>query len=176
MRVDPSTPRVPLKGPCDEHPIKWPDPRIAFTVIGLPVPQGSKKVVPTRAGPRAIESNEKKIRPWRATLSAAAAEAMGGRTLLTGPVQLKVEFVFPRPKGHFGTGRNAGSVKHSAPTYVSTKPDLDKLVRAIGDALSGVVVRDDSQIAHVNVWKVYGEPAQATISVMSLDVVETEAA
>lgn len=141
---------------------------ISFTVHGVPVPQGSKKVVPTRGGPRAIESNEKRIRPWRATLAAAAAEAMQGQSLLPGPVQLKVEFVFPRPKGHFGTGRNADSLKASAPTYVQTKPDLDKLVRAIGDALSGIVLRDDSQIAHVNVWKVYGEPARAEISITEL--------
>lgn len=138
---------------------------ISFTVHGIPVPQGSKRVVPTRAGPRAIESNEKKIRPWRATLAGAAAEAMAGRELLSGPVALKVEFVFPRPKGHFGTGRNADTLKASAPTYVQTKPDLDKLVRAIGDSLSGIVVRDDSQIVHVNVWKVYGQPARAEIEI-----------
>jgi Holliday junction resolvase RusA-like endonuclease len=147
---------------------------IAFTVLGVPVPQGSKRVVPTRGGPRAIESNEKTLRPWRSAVSFEASEATAGLPVITGPVQLKVEFVFPRPKGHFGTGRNADSLKASAPTYVQTKPDLDKLVRAIGDAISGIAIRDDAQIAHVDVWKVYGEPARAAIEIAPLT--ETPAA
>jgi len=94
---------------------------------------------------------------------------MVGRELLSGPVQVKVEFVFPRPKAHFGTGRNAGSLKASAPSYVSTTPDLDKLARALGDALKGIVLRDDSQIAWLNIWKVYGEPACARVEVAEME-------
>ena len=149
---------------------------IAFTVPGIPVPQGSKRIVPTHAGPRAIESNDKRLKPWRSTVALMAADAFDGQPL-TGPLYLRVEFVLPRPRAHFGTGRNAGLLKGSAPTYVQTKPDLDKLVRAIGDALTGVVARDDSQFAHVNVWKVYGEPPSARIEIRELEgLVETEAA
>lgn len=146
----------------------------SFTVYGLPQPQGSKRVVPTRAGPRSIESNEARIRPWRSAIASEAAVAMVGKQLATGPVQLRVEFVFPRPKNHFGSGKNAGTLKASAPEYVAKAPDVDKLVRAIGDSLTGVVLRDDAQIAHVNAWKRYGEPACAWVEVRSLEAIEHE--
>lgn len=142
---------------------------IAFTVHGVPVPQGSKKVVPTHAGPRAIETNEAKLRPWRSAVAFEAQQAMHGRELLTGPVSLKAELVFPRPKSHYGSGRNAQVLKGSAPMYVATKPDADKLARSLGDSLTGICFRDDSQIAWVSVWKVYGEPARAVIEVAEID-------
>jgi hypothetical protein len=33
------------------------------------------------------------------------------------------------------------------------KPDLDKLVRAVGDALTGILYRDDAQIVSLNASK-----------------------
>jgi hypothetical protein len=77
---------------------------------------------------------------------------------LTGALELRATFVFPRPKSHFGTGRNAGKLKPSAPALVTTRPDLDKLVRAIGDALTGVVFSDDAHLAVVHAEKHYGSP------------------
>lgn len=100
---------------------------------------------------------------------------MQGKSLAIGPVQLRVEFVFPRPKSHFGSGRNAGALKAGAPEYMTRAPDVDKLVRAIGDSLSGIVIRDDAQISHVNAWKRYGEPACAWVEVRLLDAVGDEA-
>jgi crossover junction endodeoxyribonuclease RusA len=108
--------------------------------------------------------------PWRATVAAAALEAMGGRAQLAGPLELRALFVFARPSSHFGTGRNAGTLKSSAPAYRWTKPDLDKLLRAIGDALTGIVYRDDARITIVRAEKHYGNgPAFAHIVVSELE-------
>lgn len=136
---------------------------IELIVHGIPVPQGSK--VRTRWGLREDNPNTK---PWRATVAAEAAAISVGKPLLTGPLHLEAVFTFPRPKGHFGTGRNAGVLKPSAKTYVEVTPDLDKLLRAVGDALSGVAIRDDAQIVSVSARKVYGEPACARIQVWEL--------
>ena len=141
----------------------------AFTVHGVAIPQGSKRVVPTAGGPRAIESNERKLRPWRAQVAAEAALAMDGNPIETGALQLRVRFVFPRPKSHFGTGSRADVLKPTAPEYVSTKPDCDKLLRALFDALTGICFRDDSQIAHVNAWKEYGQAARMDVEVRELE-------
>lgn len=132
---------------------------ITFTVPGIAAPQGSK-------APWGAESNPN-TRPWRATVAAAAREAMvakgeGWTSLqhpLASPVSLVVRFTFPRPKSHYGTGRNANTLKDSAPNLHAVKPDLDKLLRAIGDAVTGIVVRDDSQISQVFATKEYGSPA-----------------
>jgi crossover junction endodeoxyribonuclease RusA len=138
---------------------------ISFDVHGIPAPQGSKN-------PWGGEAN-KNTRPWRAAVTAEAAAAMNGREPLSGPVQMKVEFSFPRPKSHYGTGRNADAVKQGAPFYVTRAPDVDKLARAVADALTGIVYRDDSQISHLNVWKVYGPP-KATVAVRELTLQQDE--
>lgn len=144
---------------------------IEFTVHGIPAPQGSKTAWGTEANPN--------TRPWRAAVAAQAAETMGETPLLEGALELSVQFVFPRPKSHYGTGRNAGVLKDAAPVFHATKPDCDKLVRAIGDALTGTLCRDDSQFSQVHAEKVYGERACAHIRVFTIvtrNVIEQVAA
>lgn len=74
------------------------------------------------------------------------------REPLEGAVRIEVKFYFARPKSHYGTGKNAGRLKPSAPREYLGTPDLDKLTRTVADCLtqSGVIV-DDKQIAR------YGE-------------------
>lgn len=139
---------------------------IEFTVIGVAAPQGSK--TRTRWGLREDNPN---TRPWRATVAAEAAHAWQGRPLCGDPVQVVATFVFPRPRSHYGTGRNAGTLKRSAPLWHKTKPDGDKLARAIGDALTGTILRDDSQIAQWTIRKVYGDPARAHIEIAAANTV-----
>lgn len=53
-----------------------------FTVPGTPVPQGSKRVVSSRGrSGRAwvIDTNDSTLRPWRATVAAAAMAAILAR-------------------------------------------------------------------------------------------------
>lgn len=134
---------------------------IRFTVHGTPVSQGSKN-------PYGGESNAKKLRPWRAAIVSEAAAQMNGEPPITGPVLLRVAFYFARPKSHFGTGRNADILKESAPHYVAKAPDLDKLIRAIGDALTSVAIRDDAQIASISAVKLWSPAARCEIMVEQL--------
>jgi crossover junction endodeoxyribonuclease RusA len=91
---------------------------------------------------------------------------------MAGAIVLEVKFRLPRPKGHYGTGRNAGLLKPSAPFHPAGRPDLDKLLRSTFDALGEAGVwGDDSQVVTVRGQKVYAtdyEPTGATIRVMSL--------
>jgi Holliday junction resolvase RusA-like endonuclease len=36
-------------------------------------------------------------------------------------------------------------------------PDLDKLIRSVGDSLSGTVIRDDSRIIAIHAQKLYAD-------------------
>lgn len=137
---------------------------IELTVHGIPAPQGSK--VRNRYG--GIREANKNTRPWRAAVAAAAADTMNGLPLLAGPLSLEVIFTFPRPKSHYRTGRHAHELKPGAPVYHSGKPDTDKLLRAIGDSLTGTIVQDDAQLARVTATKVYGAPACARILISEL--------
>ena len=71
-------------------------------------------------------------------------------TPLVGPLEVHAYFVYARPASHYGTGRNAHQLKPSAPAMKHTAPDLDKLQRALGDALTQAgTIRDDARIV---VW------------------------
>jgi len=112
-----------------------------------------------RAGEAGMRhSNAKWLTPWRSSVAAAAALAMDEREALIGPVRLELAFRVQRPHGHYGTGRNADKLRPSAPAVPITNPDLDKLVRAVLDALTGIVYRDDAQVVELEVVKRYGPP------------------
>lgn len=131
---------------------------VSFTVHGEPAPQGSKTVA-TGAGQSWVREDNRKTGPWRNAVAAAALEAMNGRAPIAGPVELDVVFVFARPKSHYRTGRYAGQLRPSAPHYCAKQPDVDKLVRAVGDAITGVVVVDDAAIVELRARKHFGPPA-----------------
>ena len=137
-----------------------------FAVLGLPAPQGSKKHV---GEGRMVESSER-VKPWRRQVAAAYRDHCFG-DMLDGPVSVTVDFYLPRPKAHYGTGRNAGTLKPSAPAEHRTMPDLDKLTRAVGDAPTRLAWRDDSQIVAWHAYKHYTTPEHpvgATITIQEL--------
>ena len=127
---------------------------LSFFVPGRPTPQGSKRQV----GDRMFEASSN-LKDWRRAITLCARSALTtahGHWPLTGPVFLFAQFRFSRPKHHYGTGRNAGKLKPSAPYYVTTAPDLDKLMRALGDGITDArVVFDDSLIVKQGIEKVY---------------------
>ena len=86
----------------------------------------------------------------------------------TAPVVVTIGFYFARPRGHYGTGRNASTVRAAAPARMTTMPDVDKLARCALDALTGIVFRDDAQIVDLHAVKRYGEPERAEIMVREL--------
>ena len=145
---------------------------IQFTVHGTPAPMGSKKAfyVPNLKRAVLTDTNPKKRKAWAAAVSATAALEMRGRELIRTPVELQVNFYFSRPQSHFGTGRNAGRVKDSAPVFHSQSPDLDKLIRCLGDALTGIVIHDDRQICQIHscrYWTTSQERAEVQIKEIS---------
>jgi len=91
---------------------------------------------------------------WRAQVQQAVAEQMSDP--FPGPVEVRLGFSLPRPQSHYGTGRNAGRIKASAPTWPAQMPDLDKLVRAVLDACTDAGLwRDDSQVCALQAAKLY---------------------
>jgi Holliday junction resolvase RusA-like endonuclease len=111
-----------------------------------------------------VTEDNPKSKPWRSVVALCAAEVIRGE-MFTGAVAVDVTFFMQRPKGHYGTGRNAGVMKPSAPPYPIVKPDLTKCWRPAEDALKGIAWADDSQVVIQRIRKVYGVPgAQINIS------------
>lgn len=131
--------------------------RLHFTVLGTPAPQGSKKHV----GRGIMVESSKRVAPWREDVRNAARDAIAqaGWETANGPVGVGLLFYLPRPGGHYGTGRNAGTLRASAPAYPAVKPDLDKLTRSTLDALTEAgAIRDDSRVVLLEARKRYATP------------------
>jgi len=99
-------------------------------------------------------------------VAAAAQEAMQDRAPLTGALAVAFTFYRQRPRSHYGTGRNAGNVKPSAARRPVFAPDTTKLIRAVEDACTSIVWRDDSQIVSQIGRKFYGVPERCEIMVV----------
>jgi len=76
---------------------------------------------------------------------------MAGRLRLPDGVVVAVrgDFHLARPAGHYATGRNAGQLRPSAPAWPLGRPDVDNLLKAPLDALTGLLYRDDAHVGHV---------------------------
>lgn len=147
-----------------------------FTVLGEPAPKGSSRAFARPGGgavlvPGGSKVNREKVKSWDVAVAETAKAAMAGREIIAGPCRVDVIFRFNRPRSHFGSGKNAGKVKATAPDHHTVKPDRDKLVRATLDAMTGIVYIDDAQACEGDERKVYaspGEGAGAIITVLAL--------
>lgn len=117
---------------------------IEFFCPGKPQAQGSK----TKGRWGNIREDNNELGPWRERVSLAAYQAVGldyspegedHQLLLTGPIAVGLEFVLYRPK----------STPKSKTPPATKKPDIDKLERAVLDALTHVLWSDDAQVTIV---------------------------
>jgi crossover junction endodeoxyribonuclease RusA len=120
-------------------------------VTGDPAPQGSKRHV----GGGVLVESCKRLPDWRKDVRAACLDAEGlPKARFEGAVSLHLDFILRRPKSLPKTRPTPPAVK---------KPDLDKITRAIGDALkSAGIYLDDSQIVFGTQYKRIAEPDEVT--------------
>lgn len=130
---------------------------IRFWVPGIPAPQGSHKAfMPRGARYPVVTDDNRHTRPWRSMVALVASQN-GDGDLLTGALTLTARFYLPRPR-----------TLPKRITDPTRKPDLSKLVRAIEDALTGVLWKDDSQVVLILASKHYGTPGcEITISAVN---------
>ena len=122
--------------------------RFWFKVSGIPATQGSTRGFAiknkTTGKYRAVITHDnKKTMPWRALIAAAASNATP--TMIDGPVDITLTFILPRP----------ASVSVAKRPMPCCKPDLDKLERAVLDALTGIAYQDDAQVVALIATKRY---------------------
>ena len=125
---------------------------LACTIPGTPQQQGSK----TRNAYGTMYEANRNLKPWRAHAITQLRAAWAGEPITHG-VHVTARFVYARPKSHYRTGRNSHLLRDDAPAFKTSAPDLDKLQRALGDALTQAgVLRDDALIASWAPVKLYG--------------------
>ncbi len=84
-------------------------------------------------------------------------------------IHLDLMIHFARPKSHYRTGKNAGKLKENAPTYHTGTPDLDNVVKMIGDSLNGIFWKDDRYISSIRATKIYSDVPGIKITISSHD-------
>lgn len=105
------------------------------------------------------------VKLWRERI-VAAVEAQHSGPALDGPLRLDVEFYLGRP------GRLCRKKDAAGPLPCVSRPDVDNLVKAVKDALSGRVYGDDCQVVEVRARKRYhakGDGPHAVIEVREYD-------
>lgn len=120
-----------------------------FEVAGTPVPQGS--MVVQRGRVRHQDSD--RLTNWREAIRGACLKDMRDVEHSIAPpmfkpwhlgVDLEIWFTY-KPKK-----------QAESDVYKASAPDLDKLVRAVLDALTGTLYEDDRQVCHIEAHKGYG--------------------
>jgi crossover junction endodeoxyribonuclease RusA len=92
-----------------------------------------------------ITHDNTRTMPWRRLVAERARDAIAAP--IAGPVDITLTFWLPRPP----------SVSAKRRPTPCCKPDLDKLVRAVLDALSGIAYVDDAQVVVLMAGKRYAD-------------------
>lgn len=117
---------------------------ITFHASGEPAPQGSKIPGRRKNGGIYLREANKKLKPWREAVQKAAT-AHAGKFTGQRPLTAEYAFYLTKPK----------SVRRWLPW---TKPDLDKLIRAVNDPLSAAGIwDDDSRVTKIIAAKYYAD-------------------
>ena len=128
-----------------------------FIIYGHARPQGSKRSL---GSGRMVEASPH-VKTWRQDVASAALNAIQEHGSWDPFQNYNAWFVvvFPRPKTHYGTGKNSALLKHSAPSHPTSRltGDVDKLARALLDGLTGqhLLWVDDSQVTSLSIAKRY---------------------
>lgn len=126
---------------------------LRFRVDGLPASQGSLRAFVVKGRP-VVTHDSSRTRPWREAVKYAALQARGDRAPSSDrPLVLQLQFRLPKPAG-YATRTPRQRARWLWPWR---KPDLDKLVRAVLDALTGILFSDDAQIVRIEAEKAYGD-------------------
>lgn len=132
---------------------------LTIVVEGRPAPQGSKRHV---GNGRFVEAS-KYLPAWRKAVTAAAREAVDsdGWATTAGPVRVEVIFYLDRPS----------TVTQAKRPWPIKPPDIDKLVRAVCDALTDAEVwADDGQIVELCAEKHYNDTRESGCDIRVLEL------
>lgn len=129
---------------------------IRFVVHGNPAPKGSATAFYSEKQGRTFSHQSKSVQEWERLVRSQAQTHAAACGLWEGPVSMALEFYLLMPKSL--------PKKRQATAMPDKHPDLDKLARAVLDALKGVIYRDDAQVVSITpLTKRYGNPPRVEI-------------
>ena len=129
---------------------------VYFFVPGIPVSEGSTKAFRSASTGRIVVTHDSgRLNPWRRQVAIIARKALLGLSIdKHGEMALNLKFKLPCPK----------SKTTLLPPTV--RPDLDKLIRAVCDSLTGIAYKDDSQVVSLHAQKTYVDKGNEGVGVV----------
>lgn len=134
---------------------------IAIFLAGPPATKGSVKFFQARSGRVGLRNDNERTASWSkslAWLARAKINQQHGHPTYA-PFEVMVRVTLERPNGHFTRGRKR-VLRDDAPWTVTKRPDVDKVLRAVLDALTGVMWHDDSMVVRAEIAKRWAEPGE----------------
>lgn len=151
-------------------PLLWPvrslTPDLEFVVYTASAKtQGSKISFRDKAGFLRTKESTKGLGSWRNQVADKAIDAYGeGRPLMVGPIFMRTIIYRPPTNGLYLKDGSLSAKGKREPVPI-TRPDLLKQMRAIEDALTGVIYKDDSQISDHAMGSRWGEPGRVEVKI-----------
>ena len=140
-------------------------PVVRILVPGVPKAwqRAGHRIARTHDGKQFVSSfTPAQTRSEQGAMKLFAQRAMEGRPPIEGPIDLRLCAYMPIPRSWSKSKQLMARTGFLLPTG---KPDFDNLAKNCGDALTGIVWRDDAQVTDAACWKRYSDQPRLLIEV-----------
>ena len=136
-----------------------------YTVVGIPKPQARPKTFhrTLKSGRSFVHTYSPKSDWFHLVYTETLKLKNSLKIKLSRALELNLIFCMPIPK-------SISKKKREQLHYVTKKPDVDNLAKAVMDAINQVGIwEDDSQIAVLRVSKIYSEEPRCIITIREIE-------
>ena len=135
---------------------------LTIVVDGVPVAKGRPRFSTVNGFVRPYTpAKTKNYENW-VRMCGVQAMSMAGRSTTDEPLDLTLVAHVPIPSSWSKKRQRMAALGE---IHATKRPDLDNFLKAVKDALNGIVWRDDSQIVNLTARKLYGETPKLVITV-----------
>ena len=145
--------------------------QIKFWIPGKPATKGSTRSFKDRGGNVRTVAASPKLAMFEAMIRETSSKEWSKHHSGPSdkPFDLDVGYHVIRPKSHWKRGDREGFLKLDHPLYMTKKPDLSKVIRAVEDGMIKIVYVDDAQIRKITAIKMYSLTEGVWITVTEIN-------
>jgi Holliday junction resolvase RusA-like endonuclease len=135
---------------------------ISFVVLGEPKGKGRPRFV-RKTGHAYTDAQ---TASYENLIHLACLAVMCAQEPLQGPVAVTITAIM-RPPSSASKKRLAAMLGWE--TYPTKKPDMDNIVKAVMDGMTGVAFRDDAQVVNLTVYKRWGAEPRLDVTFFAIE-------
>ena len=126
-----------------------------FIIPGKPQGKARARTVHTKTGYSLSYTPEKTVL-YENLIKTSYLEKYGSNERQEGPLEVSLVACFEPPKS---ISKKRRKEMLSGLEWPTKKPDADNIIKVVLDALNGIAYRDDTQVVHVTLRKMYADAA-----------------